>query len=197
MPEPNEPIVERAARGDPLAVDSLLARHLPGLLAFVRLRAGDKLRSMESTMDLVQSACREVLEDIPQMQQRDDANFRSWLYSAAERKIVDRARYHASLKRGVGRAVGGTPQLQAAEEGLLATAYKGFFTPSENASAREELERFEVAFGKLPSDYRDVIVLARVVGHSIVEVARQMGRSEGAVKMLLHRALAQLALLTS
>jgi DNA-directed RNA polymerase specialized sigma24 family protein len=47
--------------GDQLAIEALLERHLPGLRAFVRLRAGPAVRTRESTTDVVQSACREVL----------------------------------------------------------------------------------------------------------------------------------------
>ena len=45
----------------------------------------------------------------------------------------------------------------------------------------------------LPDEYRQVILLARIVGLSHADLAREMGRSETAVRTLLHRALARLA----
>jgi len=61
--------------------------------------------------------------------------------------------------------------------------------------AFEEIERVEAAFDKLSDDYRQVILLSRIVGLSHREVAREMGRNEAAVRKLLSRALARLLLL--
>jgi RNA polymerase sigma factor (sigma-70 family) len=56
-------------------------------------------------------------------------------------------------------------------------------------TAGELAQQMELAFDRLPDDYREVITLARIVGLSHAEIARQMGRGEGAVRMLLSRAL--------
>ena len=76
-------------------------------------------------------------------------------------------------------------------EGLYAT----LFSPSQAAIAREDLDRLERAFEQLPADYQQVIRLARIVGLSHAEIATEIGRSEGAVRVFLHRALGRLGLL--
>ena len=43
---------------DEASVEELLARHLPGLRAYVRLRAGPLVRAREAESDVVQSACQ-------------------------------------------------------------------------------------------------------------------------------------------
>jgi RNA polymerase sigma factor (sigma-70 family) len=43
-----------------------------------------------------------------------------------------------------------------------------------------------------PENYREVITLSRVVGLSHREIGEQIGKNEGAVRVLLHRALARL-----
>jgi RNA polymerase sigma-70 factor (ECF subfamily) len=58
---------------------------------------------------------------------------------------------------------------------------------------RERIARLEAAFDRLPADYREVITLTRIVGLPHREVAEAMGRSETASRMLLYRALAELA----
>ena len=143
-------------------------------------------------MDLVQSACREVLADLSRCDARDEAGFRHWLYRAAERKIVDRARYHARGKRDAARQVA-WPEGATAEVEALRQGYSGFWTPSREAVVAEELVRLEQALQSLPDDQREVIVLARIVGLPRAEIARRQGRSEGATRVLLHRALARLA----
>jgi RNA polymerase sigma-70 factor (ECF subfamily) len=55
------------------------------------------------------------------------------------------------------------------------------------------MERLERALASLTPEYREVILLSRVEGLSRAEVAVRMQRSEGSVRMLLHRALAALA----
>ncbi len=75
----------------------------------------------------------------------------------------------------------------------LVDAYASICTPSQDAIAREEIERVEGAFGKLSEDHREVILMARVAGLNHADIAERMDRKEGAVRALLFRAMAQLA----
>jgi RNA polymerase sigma-70 factor (ECF subfamily) len=68
-------------------------------------------------------------------------------------------------------------------------------TPSGQVAVREELDRMERALDSLPDEYREVIVQAKIAGRSREEIAAATGRSPGAVRMLLHRAMARLAVL--
>jgi len=183
-------LVRRAQQGDPDAAEALLREQLPGLRAFVRLRAGAALRQRESASDLVHSVCREVLEELPTLEYRGEAAFRSWLYRAAERKIVDRARFWRARKRDVAREV--SPHAVDEDADLL-RSYASIHTPSRAAIVHEEVLRLESAFDRLPPHYREVITLARLVGLPHKEMGRQLGRSEGAVRVLLFRALAELS----
>jgi RNA polymerase sigma-70 factor (ECF subfamily) len=164
----------------------LLEQHLPRLRAYIRLRMGPQLRARESASDLVQSACREVLENIGRYQHRSEANFRRWLFTTAARKVRDRVDYHRADKRDVDREI--TPP-----DGAVAAVYADFVTPSADLDMRERVARLEAAFDRLPADYREVITLIRIVGLPHREVAEAMGRSETASRMLLYRALAELA----
>ncbi len=74
--ERRDALVDRASHGDPIAIDALLEANLPALRAFVRLRMGPTLRAKESASDLVQSACREVLEGLDRFQFQGAENFR-------------------------------------------------------------------------------------------------------------------------
>lgn len=182
-------LVLQASNGAAGALDALFERHLPGLLAFVRARAGPALLAREDSLDLAQSACREMLRDIPTEGYRDEAGFRHWLFLAAERKILDRARWHGRGKRAEGEAL----SYSEVEVDLLSRGYRGLASPSGVAIAREELERLEAALSHLPEEQRQVIVLARVVGMSHVQIAEVTGKSEVALRSLLHRALARLS----
>jgi RNA polymerase sigma-70 factor (ECF subfamily) len=190
MQDSTEQMVASASRGDTAAVAELLERNLPRLRAFVRLRMGEQLRAQESASDLVQSACREVLQHMDRYQYRSEARFRHWLFTTALRKIRDRVDYWRAGKRDVQRQVA-IPGTHGEE--LLADVYADFVTPSADLDMRERIARLEAAFDRLPEDYREVITLTRIVGMPHGEVAAAMGRSEAASRMLLYRALAQLA----
>lgn len=192
MTDDTAALVERASRGDPPAVDQLLERYLPGLRAFIRLRAGPIIRRRESESDLAQSVCREVLEHLDRFQYGDEAGFKRWLYTTALRKILHRYEYYAAQKRDVLRE---SPRSSASGSGedALAAEYRTFSTPSQHAIRREEVARVEQAFDRLREEQREVISLAHVVGLSRAEIATQLGKSEGAVRTMLSRALAELA----
>ncbi len=181
-------LLERARRGDREARDALLGDHLPGLRAFVRVRSGAALRARERCSDLVQTVCREVLNDLDGADCEAPEEFRRWLYAVALHKIVRKAEYHAAQKRAVEREA--TP----VDDGVLLDAYATVFTPSRAAVAREEVDRIERALDALPEEFRDVIVQARLLGMSHQEISAQTGRSEVAVRKLLSRARARLAI---
>jgi RNA polymerase sigma-70 factor (ECF subfamily) len=192
-------LAERAARGDAEARELLLERHLDDLRAFVRLRAGALVRAQESHSDLVQSVCREVLEHADQFRFPSEDGFRRWLFTTALRKLTERRDHYLAQKRDVLRQVPLAPPDDHGEHGgaydeeRLLDCYRNFATPSQHAIVREELARIESAFEQLTEEHREVITLAKVAGLSRAEIAVQMNRSEGAVRMLLVRALAELA----
>lgn len=185
-------LLRRAGRGDEPAVRTLLSRYLPGLRAFVRLHSGRLVRSKESCSDLVQSACREVLEHADDFVYGGEAGFKQWLYRTALRKIAHRAEYWRADRRDARRE---HAEVRTAGDDSLDVldCYRAFYTPSQQAMAREELERVETAFDRLSGPYREVIVMAKVMGMSRAEIGVELGRSELAVRTLLSRALAQLA----
>lgn len=192
-PEEIQALTDRAGRGDREAIETLLEQYLPELRAFVRLRAGPMIRARESDSDLVQSVCREVLDHADRFRHPSETAFKRWLYTTALRKIVGRRDFYLAQKRDVLREVGpGDGDSEQRSAGLLA-CYQSFSTPSRQAMLREEVERIENAFEELSEEQREVITLAHVVGLSRAEIAAHLGKNEGAVRMILHRALAKVA----
>ena len=184
---PTQGLVELASRGDGIAIEALLERYLPGLEAFVRLRQGRMLRAKESSADLVQSVCREVLQHLDRYQYRGEAQFKHWLYTTALRKIADRRDYWRAERRDAEKEA----STSAAESRL--GLYGTFCTPSQEVAAREEIARIEAAFDALSESDRSVVLMARMVGLSHAEIAAELGKNEGAVRTMLSRALARLA----
>ena len=57
---------------------------------------------------------------------------------------------------------------------------------------REEVKEVLEGVSKLPEDRREALIMRFALGMDNREIARSMGRSEGATKVLLHRAIKQL-----
>lgn len=169
----------------PTDLDAIVARYLPRLHAYVRLNMGESLRAREASLDVVQSICREVLEERGAFAYQGEGQLISWLLTAATNKLRERARSLGRQKRDVARE---TPQDQ-----VDPSVYGGLTTPSQDAARREEIEALENALGRLSDDHREVIVLARIVELPHAEIARRMNRSETATRNLLGRALMKLA----
>lgn len=180
-------LVARASAGDVQAVDDLLARHIDGLEAFVRLRAGELLRERESVSDLVQSACREVLGHMERFRYGGERGFKAWLYETALRKIRNRYQYWNAEKRNAPQE-----RLTDGDAARIERAYRPVITPSRNAEARETLLRLESAMTKLSDEERQVIVHARLLGLPHAEIADVIGKSEQASRTILYRALGKL-----
>jgi len=57
---------------------------------------------------------------------------------------------------------------------------------------RDELERILAGVQRLPDDRREALIMRFALGMDNREIARALGRSDGATKVLLHRAIKQL-----
>ena len=57
---------------------------------------------------------------------------------------------------------------------------------------REELQAVLEGVAKLPDDRREALIMRFALDMDNKEIARALGRSEGATKVLLHRAIKQL-----
>lgn len=183
--------IAAARRGDPQAVDSLFARNLPPLIAFIRSRAGKAVAARESASDLAQSVFREVLMDVDRIELRGEDAFRNWLFMQATRKVLDRAKYLGRDRRDVEREQP-IPEAGPEADALLA-CYATIVSPSQHVAAKEELVRIEGAVHRLPENQRDAVTMSRLMGLSYPQIAEQMQTTESAVRGLVARGLAALS----
>jgi RNA polymerase sigma factor (sigma-70 family) len=182
-------LYQRATGGDAAALELLLERYMPQLHAFVRLRLDAVVRARESSMDVVQSVCRELLAAKGAFEFQGEDRFRAWLFTSALNKILEKQRFHRLAKRDLGRELPATAGAEAAE-----VAAASLLTPSLHAIGRETAQKLEDALDALSPEHREVITLARVVRLPHRVIAEVMERSEEAVRQLLARAVLRLTL---
>jgi len=186
-------LTEAAARGDRAALDRLLELYLPELEAFVTRRASKPLRAQESSADIVQSVCREVLLHADRFRHPSEVAFKQWLYTTALRKISSRIEFYRAQKRDFERIEPFAPGTAESAASQVLDFHVHFSSPSRQLMEREEVERIESAIAQLSEEQGEVITLAHVLGLSRAEIGERMNKSEEAVRALLYRALARVS----
>jgi RNA polymerase sigma-70 factor (ECF subfamily) len=162
-------LLARVRAGDPDALGLLYDRHAARLFAFFARLTGRR----DASEDLVQDTFLRILKYRSSF--RGERGFVVWMYRIARNVFAD---YCSS------RRTGDVPLVDEHEAPGS--------TPFERVERDEEIALLRRALGALPADRREVIVLCRYEGLSHEEVAALVGCSVGALKVRLHRALAEL-----
>ena len=170
-----QPLLDRARRGDRQAFDELVSRSRDRLRGsverWIRFRVGPSV----DIEDVLQETFFRAFRSIDRFECPDvdvDERFIRWLCGIAKNALAD-------LLRSVPREAG------AASVDGAASA------PSKTQALRREerFDRFQEALDRLPSDYRQALILSRLEGLPAKEVAERMGRTPAAVYHLIVRAL--------
>jgi RNA polymerase sigma-70 factor, ECF subfamily len=178
-------LVRGAVSGAPDAVDALYERCAPRLLTYVRLRMGRSLRARLESRDILQAALVKSLQHFQEFRGTDGRAVMGWLARIAEREILDRADYQQRQRRDRARevALDDRPELTARVTSVLSRVIRD-----------ERAERLEAAMDCLSDAHREIILLRKFEELPFNEIARRLGRSEDACRMLLARALTALTL---
>ena len=186
-------LVTLAKEGDPSAVDQLCRIYGERIRRIIRLRIDRKLRPKIDSVDVVQDALVQALAGLENFTYKNEGDFLRWLSRIAENKLRDILdKFHAD-KRDIRREIpfrkieANTEGGSFGIDGPLQTT-----TPSVLFSRKEQFDRLERAIDHLKPEYRDVIFLSRIERLPHEEIALRMGKSKGAVAMLLSRALVAL-----
>jgi RNA polymerase sigma-70 factor (ECF subfamily) len=182
-----------AARRDPACFDALYRKYLAQVYSY----AYYELRDHHAAEDATERVFMQALAGLPRFEERVDdfiasrsvatesgpdsaevSTFRVWLFRIAHNVVANERR--RDRRRPV------TPLEEAAELSAPDDV-------AESAVAREAFSAAWYAVARLPQDRRRAIILRFVDEMSTAEIAAILGRSEGAVRVLLHRALRSVA----
>ena len=163
----------RAAQRDRAAFGALYRRYVDRVYGYCFYLLGDHHDAEDATERTFVAALAAI-----DGYRDEGATFRAWLFRIAHNQLANtlrsRHRQHAASLEAVAE-----PRSLADPAGLLSLA--------------EEARGLRRALDQLPDDRRQVVVLRFVDGLSAREIGAVLGRSEGAVRVLQHRALRQLA----
>ena len=161
-------VQHRAAFGE------LYRRHVNGVYRYVLVHTRDELDAQDLTAQTFLTALERIRT------YRGQGPFIAWLLTIARNKVLDHVR---RARHAVARALPLDDVLEAVDP-----------NPPPDTLAHRAVERDQLALAirALNTERAEALVLRVVIGLSVEETSHVMNKSEAAVKMLVHRALADL-----
>lgn len=179
-----EQLISRAVAGDVAALTSLLETHGPRTAG--TLDISPKWRTHVTPEDVMQVTYLEAFVRITDFVSAGPGSFGAWLRRIAANNLRDAIKELERAKRPHPDRRISTHQESCVE--LINLLSAGGATPSGITARAEAVSFLDSALARLPDDYQRVIRLHELEGRPVRAVAEHIGRSEGAVKMLLARA---------
>ena len=186
--------VAEACGGDRLALAKLLAVYHPQLQARAMSRMDPALRGRGSPDDVLQDVYVDVTRQIDGFQNRGPGSFLAWVCAILDHKLIDTLRAAHYQVRDVHREVAGVASAGGSYWDLLNAVVMESGTPSRAARQDEALAALHASLSTLSEAHRQVLEWRFLEGLPVGEVARRLGKSEGAVVALTKRALEALRL---
>ena len=163
---PERGLIEAAQR-DPACFAQLYENNFERVYAYIARRVHDRDQAQDLTADVFHSA----LKNLSTFEWRG-APFAAWLFRIAANTIATRGRRAAHL------------------ESIELLEIHGAETSSDADLAEvEHRARLFKLVEQLPDDQRRVVTMRFAQQKSIAEIAKSLGRSEGAIKQLQFRGL--------
>lgn len=158
-------LVQRAKEGDKTAFVALYERYQPPVFTYVYYRVDDQSLAEDLTAEVFVRMVAKIHT------YRATSPLLAWLYTIARNLIVD---YHRQASRV-------TPLNEK-----IAMSQPD---PSEETHRRLREAELRTALKRLTEEQRQVVVLKFIERRSNLQIATLLGKTEGAIKSLQHRAL--------
>jgi RNA polymerase sigma-70 factor, ECF subfamily len=164
-------IVRRAQEYDEPAIEALYQKYYPKIYNYAFMQMGDAQASEDLASDvmlkMIESMHKYTFRGLP---------FGAWVFRIARNRLIDLHRRRR--RRG--------------EVDLSGTLSSALASPQVLAERALERGQIQVALKHLTDEQRQVIVLKFIQGFDNRSIGQIMGRREGAIKSLQHRALGSL-----
>lgn len=186
-----EALAHRIRQRDAAALAEFITLHQPQLTAFIQRSLGAALRKKVEPEDVLQEMSAEALRALPTAQLDQFPPF-AWLCQVAERRIVDLHRkLIVAQKRSAEREVA-LDAPAGGDAGLLNYLAASMTTASQAFSREVREARLRAGLAQLPPEQREVLRLRYNESLPSQEIAQRIGKSDGAVRVMLTRALKRL-----
>ncbi len=168
-------VLKRAQGGDRAAIGVIYERFATPIYRYLYVRCNDAALAEDLASDLWVRVVTH-LKTFRNTSAEPEVAFAAWLYRIARNLLIDASRHKNRNDECL-------PDILATGEPTL----------DEHVIASEEHQEVQRALNKLTSEQQEVIMLRFIEQRSVAEVAELTGRSQGAVKVMQHRALGSLS----
>jgi RNA polymerase sigma-70 factor (subfamily 1) len=175
----------------PQALADLLERSRLQLLGYIERRLGEALRKKVEPLDVYQETAVAALQAWPNADLGDRDPF-GWLCQIAEQRIVDLSRRFGARKRAADREVSLNARAIGASKEFLDLLAASLTSASSVAARDERAARLHAAIDQLPPENQEILRWRYIDGLPTKEIAAKVGKSDGAVRVLLTRTLHKL-----
>jgi RNA polymerase sigma-70 factor (ECF subfamily) len=170
-----------AAQADPSRFDALYRKYVAQVYSYAYYELHDQHEAEDATERTFMAALSNLARFEERAQPADGegaSTFRVWLFQIGRNAVAERRR-----------------RLRRRPEAPLdaARAMAGPLDVEGEATRREDAAAALRAIARLPGDRRRALILRFVDEMSTSEIAGVLGRSDGAVRVLIHRALRSVA----
>jgi RNA polymerase sigma-70 factor (ECF subfamily) len=175
----------------PQSLAKLLEDRRPQLLAYIERRLGTALRRKVEPLDIYQEVALSALNSWAGQQPAGRDPF-GWLCQIAEQRIVDAHRRFAAQKRSADREVSAHAKPIDASRELIDLLAASLTSASQAFARNERQAKLHAAIGQLAPEAREVLRMRYVEGLPTKAIAEAVGKTDGAVRVLLTRTLHKL-----
>jgi RNA polymerase sigma-70 factor (ECF subfamily) len=165
--DPDEELVRRVGQGDPAAIQAMVARKLPRMMALAQRMLGDAAEAEDVAQEAMLRAWRQAPHWTP-----GTARFDTWLHRVGLNLCYDRLRRRREITTD-------TPPERPDEDAPA---------PDRGLIAADVGARVDAALARLPDRQRESIVLCHYQELTNIEAAALMQVSVEALESLLSRA---------
>lgn len=166
-------LIRRAVNGDAEAFGDLYVRHLDEIYRYVFYKVSNERRAEDLTEQVFLKAWDAIADYEPR-----GYPFSSWLYRIAHNAVVDHYR---------------TQKDERPLDAIAFTLADESIGPEEMLMKKREVSRLLEAMAHLSEEKQELIILRFVEGLSHAQVAQILNKSEGACRVMQHRALTKLS----
>lgn len=172
MIDGEEKLIKQAIGGDSSAFGALYDQYQAMIYRFVLVKVGRREEAEDITHQVFLSAWQNV-----KSYKHRGYPFSSWLYQIARNQVIDHY-----------RANKGDISLEKMDPEYFVVAATAHF----DLGTKLEIEKVRATIQTLKPDYQDVIIMRFIEDVSLKETAIILKKTEGAVKLIQHRAIKEL-----
>ncbi len=180
--------IAAARQGCDKALNRLFAACRSYLLVVAKKVMPAEIQAKTGPSDIVQETLLQVNKHFDRFRGTSERELLAWLRGVLLNNVHDvTRRFLGTEMRQVRREVSLDQGLSSGDQDRLVDVVVG--GPGSQLVADEDAARLSAALGRLPKDYRQVILLHNWDGRSFEQIGEELGRSQGAARKLWARAV--------